>query len=1335
MINILWSQFEKNQQAKDISFESFCFQVAYIKYKDYGFFENFYNTPGSEFYLVLHTDCPELDLKVGDEIGWQVKWWFNSEDNTSLTAKRRKELEKGFSTTLNRHSSIKLWIICTPGSFVEDKFIELKESLVLLNSNTDILHWNKETFMNFQSSDFEKFNCVYHHYFNANFIGFDFLRNYSTRRIDELQKKFDTDLYTPSHYDDEIFFVIDYKAIFEEIAIRAKYLADKVEEIESDSLYNFQFSSFDEEYIRASQDLLEKCIKVSKETIEVISSGLSLGKIMKLKSLLISFSEEYKDYAKILDKKLKSGDYMVDKNNWSEKNINNDYILPSIIGIRDLLIYSKEDKDHSVLDLFLDVATKDIHILSSAGYGKTNIACNICFESLERGIPALLILGSSFRKTEFPQKIILEQLEIDTQYTFKEFLQALNTLGFSKGVKIPIIIDGLNESKPYDDIWKSNIKNIIKDVQELDYVVFITTCRNRYIESIFEEPDISKIKNTKILNGLDDKQRLEAIPKYFKKYNINPTSWNFNQNLFINPLLLKIFSEVNKNKSNVHISMANVFDSIEEYIKEIEAKVSVINSSTDIIIKKRVRNGIKEYCNKLWDNNNRELSIEVFHEVISPQSFQLSGSLTQKLLDEGLCFQTNLNNENETIQFTYDLVAGYAIASRVLINPNWKAREIKNKLIELGIEEKLFDKVNYHPLRQDILMSLMHLLPKKFGVQIFELFDIELVMEECFNNIDYFIDREEGLKKILEYLSSENKSNSNFQILIKRLFQNNFLKEIHGLTDFTIQVLSLLDQVEIDIYWSELIRKNRTKIFQYLEKLNKLYKRNKGNNENKEHDLRLCFLLTTSSNKSIRSIATENLFLIGKSQPLKILSLLESTLIFQDLNSLESITAALCGAIISYKSKEVTFSCLDFLNSHFIPHFESTHICIVDHVLTISEFYKSNFDPDYSNSIDFKCDHYNLEIDSDIKKNEDSYSPFPIGIDLYDFNKYQIRGIASDRYDKRETFPPKECLSIILSNVKRKGYKRSLFDSIDEDFYKDNYYRYSGVSTNKKLITYSEKYLWQSYLEFVGFLVLSGKLVSDYSTRFRCDYNFFDPTFPLLPKKFQLITNCFCPSESDNVQDWINLEEDNFINSFFINNLYTKDDWVLASLDISQKERSNNTRFHLTVDGFFIDANTVKDFEEVIYNGRFHQNSNRFHNLFAGEINWSDFSKTEENNYYYNKFSLRDLVYDYSWADWTEDRFENPNFKFLNTELADILNLNFNLDDLSYYTIKGEKVTNIIWAESSTLYYIRREIIEELKRKLNLDFIWYQFASKYGDYNDTNLKPSYKDLIKIIPLK
>ena len=954
MTSFQWSQFEQNQQAKDISFESFCFQIAYIKYKDFGFFENFYNSPGSEFYLKLHTDLPELNLKVGEEIGWQAKWWLDGEDkSTSLIQARREKLIANLKTTLSRHPNIKHWIICTPNSFNEDAFKKLKTELNKLSSNTEISHWNKNSFSNFLTQQFDKFNDVFNHYFSSNFIGFEFLKKYSQRRIDDLQKKFDTDLYTPSHYDDEVFFVMSYKAIFEEIDIKIKYLQDDLDEIEKDDSFNAEFKSFDKEYIETAQALLKKCVHTSKEAINIITSGLSIEKVEILKSLLLSFDKEYRSSAIILDRKIKSKEYIIDEKNWNEKHTNERYIIPSITKLRDYLISSKEDGERCLLDFVNDVNTKDIHILSSAGYGKTNIACNICVETQEKNIPSLLILGSSFRKTELPQTIILEQLGISTQYTFKQFLQALNTLGFTKGVKIPIIVDGLNESKPFDEIWKSNIKEIIRDIKELEYVILITTCRNRYVEAIFEEPDITKITNTKTLSGLTEKQRLEAIPKYFKKYNIIPTSWNFNQDLFINPLLLKIFSEVNKDSDNLHISLENVFESIDSYIHQIEEKSSIVNSSIDKILKKRVKGKINEYCLNLWNNSTRETSLEDFHSIVAPESKTISNSLTQKLLDEGLCFQKNLGDENETVQFTYDLVAGYAIASKVLLNNLTKPEEVKDALIELGIEKMLFNEETYHPLRQDILMSLLHLLPSKFGVQLFELFENESVLEEAYNNIDYFIDNPEGQEKILKNILNEEQESRNSKILFEKLFENNFKKEVHGLGDFTIKVLASLSQVEIDINWSELFRKNRHSVYPLLKEINKLYLKRSVSERNTEQDLYLSFLSTTSSDKSIRSLATENLFLIGKKHPEKLLQLATITISFPDINCLESAVVAICGTVLSIKNKEFTKNCLLFFENDFLPKFNSTHICIIEYILTVQEFAKTIYNLDFTESIQF----------------------------------------------------------------------------------------------------------------------------------------------------------------------------------------------------------------------------------------------------------------------------------------------------------------------------------------------------------------------------------------------
>jgi hypothetical protein len=74
MIEISWERLRTNSESREISFESFNFQLAFKKYSKYGSFEYDYNTPGSEFYLTLDKDCNELQAKSGYTVGWQVKF-------------------------------------------------------------------------------------------------------------------------------------------------------------------------------------------------------------------------------------------------------------------------------------------------------------------------------------------------------------------------------------------------------------------------------------------------------------------------------------------------------------------------------------------------------------------------------------------------------------------------------------------------------------------------------------------------------------------------------------------------------------------------------------------------------------------------------------------------------------------------------------------------------------------------------------------------------------------------------------------------------------------------------------------------------------------------------------------------------------------------------------------------------------------------------------------------------------------------------------------------------------------------------------------------------------
>ncbi|MEC5395262.1 hypothetical protein [Bergeyella sp. RCAD1439] len=1337
MINILWSQFDINQQAKDISFESFCFQVAYLRYREFGFFENYFNTPGSEFYLKLHTDCLELNLKAGDEIGWQVKWWYNTEDNTSLTKDRRRQLSNNFATTLKIHPDIKLWIICTPASFTESAFNQLKRSLQELSPNTQFLHWNKETFRNFFFENQSLFGGLFHHYFNSNFIGFKALAEYTEKQIEYLQNKFNTDLYVPSHYDEEIIQLLDYNTLFNELELKSTYIQDDITHVKRYIDRKDIESFLNPDYANGVLELIEFICQTLEEISQILVSKLNIEKCKKIDEKIDEYIKVYHSFADKLNKNIKENKWAKDEDSnqydWRHRDIIEqiNYLHSHFVEIENS---EERFRNHKPLPIsftkLLDsVFQKDVHILSSAGYGKTNIACNIAKTCIEKNIPAVLLLGSNFRNSNLPQKTIIELLSIERDYSFKEFLQALNTLGFTKGVKIPIIIDGLNESNPYKDIWQTHIFDIVQETQKLDYLCLITTCRDRYINSIFEKEKVTDIENTFVLEGLTEKQKQLAVPKYFEKYNIVPTSWNFDKDLFKHPLLLKIFCEANEGARHINISIDNIFQSFDKYYNNIIIKVT----DNDSLAKRNIDSRISQLCTKLWNDNSRHIGIVDFVSIIDPQSEKLSGTFAIKILDEGLClFQRNLDDtKEENIQFAYDLVAGYLIASKVLLA---EVKTVNDLVVHFddNLQKKLFDENLTHPLAEDIMISLLYLLPTKYDVELFEIFDNATSLEICCRNIDYYINNFTGQEKIKKIFTNTTTDNPNFNILLNKLFENIFQKGIYGLSQFALSILMPLSQVEIDINWAEIIRKNNTTSYDLLLMINKTLLYGKISITEAEDFFCISFLSTVSTNLILRELATENLYLIGRNFPDHILTLFKIYNKFQDVNAIESLLASLCGIVLFVKNEGLTLKVMSFLVDDLLPSLNNTHIGIIDYILTISEFALAKYGIDYSAQLNFNKSFIVPDLSTDDKQ----YSPFNstlTGVDMYDFIKYQIAYISSDNYHKRDTFTENDSIKIVLNRVKEKGYDEDLFAGINKSFQEDDRYRYGRGS---KIKFYAEKYLWQSYFEFVGYLFLENKLNSDDENRYRCLDIYFDPAFPRLPSRNQIIPECFFPEKDADIQEWINSENQNFIDKYYIHKIFTNDDWVLLSASINQEGKENDTRFNLYANAFLIENDKINAFEKDIDTEAYHfGNGTYFYNIYAGEIAWSKFIEDKEKYFDNEKYSLTELVWDYRWSSWSNNRYENSSFPFLNAKIAIANKLDFSLKDLSFYNSNNEQVTKIMWCDSALLYYIRKDILEQVMKSQKKHIVWCQFVSKYGEfgsYNEKKLNLSFKDLRKMI---
>lgn len=129
------------------------------------------------------------------------------------------------------------------------------------------------------------------------------------------------------------------------------------------------------------------------------------------------------------------------------------------------------DQARDMSQRFALLKESDLHIFGNAGFGKTHLCCHVCQERLERGLPALLILGAHFTTGEPLEKQLLSILDIPPAYSWHDFLQALDSVARVHCTRIPIIIDGLNEAIVggiFTSTWRLGLPGLTASFREAD---------------------------------------------------------------------------------------------------------------------------------------------------------------------------------------------------------------------------------------------------------------------------------------------------------------------------------------------------------------------------------------------------------------------------------------------------------------------------------------------------------------------------------------------------------------------------------------------------------------------------------------------------------------------------------------------------------------------------------------------------------------------------------------------------------------------------------------------------------------------------------------------------
>lgn len=956
MKNINWDKLKPYSGDTKKSFEELCYQIVSEKFKNdilngaiLTSIDDSGGGDGVEFYLTYEN---------GDIYGWQAKFFANNRLNEGG---RKEQIKKSLQTAYDKHPNIKKWFLCSKGNLTPDEknwfdndlqnSVKNGKTVLPLNHNIKLIHWGESELLNY----LQDYSNIYRFFFYEKILSFEWFKN--RYKIDEnrrqIKHKYMSKIHIQTDIDNEIIKILGNKrlAIILKNEIEIHRLLDDQKSYQKDycilfneninDLYQELLNKFREE-VNINKYLIDNCVNRlftlinlledkdilnSKKEINLLKEDIKIAKDISIKCRNFIYSDIYFETIK--------------KDNENKTNPFNKFNITFNNAVSSLEWCFK---------VFELLDENELHISGDAGMGKTHVSFNIYEDQIiNQEEPAIFIFAKEISIEDNLENQLKNILSIPTDWSFDDFLGALEICARVYKVKIPIIIDGLNESTHWSSVWKNGLEKFILKVKQYLHIVLITTYRSSYEDQLFtnkyfEYDDKWKLK--KYINGFEG-LNWKAIERYFEYYKIKLENHSNAIGYFKHPLHLKIFCETKNHKrtEEVKVSFKNedLFDVFDEYIKRsnnnITASLKELDPkyNNDFTEKKLLQ--LSKY---FWENNTRGM----------PRSEKLFRDDELRIFEgENLLIYRdwNIDNDKEEIQFTYDLLGGYLI-SKYLIQSyqeyypiikvssnNWIVKVAKafsdeyiperatdlcyesfkktsilintvisNKVaLEKFITSREFRKrllefKTEHPLYDDILRTITILIIKKANVFLFNILENKRARkystESLFEINSKFIKENEEL--INNFLEDEFISNSE-QLL-------NLSKQIEFDTEhplnfhFWSDLLKKLSMSERDLLWSEYIRKNhswyRDSYFtKFVNNFEKACIEQKEISNRVHIGAKKVMWVFTTNIKRLRDGATRALYYYARRYPKEFLDLLKYSIDINDPYVMERMLAVTYG--------------------------------------------------------------------------------------------------------------------------------------------------------------------------------------------------------------------------------------------------------------------------------------------------------------------------------------------------------------------------------------------------------------------------------------------------------
>ena len=736
---------------------------------------------------------------------------------------------------------------------------------------------------------------------------------------------------------------------------------------------------------------------------------------------------------------------------------------------------------HDALELYRFfwryLTTNLVAVIGPAHAGKTHLAAALT--AAREGRPSGVYLEAWPLTRRGTVDDLLTRLPGLATSSFIEILEAVEAAGERSGTRIPVVIDGLNESEDPAN-WKAELKRLKVALSDFRHVVVVITIRPS-TEEIALPADLQRFR----CDGFSS-LTLQAIRSYFAFYKIDPGSLRLPLRRFSDPLFLRIFCEstnpdrmVEVDLDEIPASLVGAFIRFRETVADrIANRPGSVRRYTPGILR-----ALDTIALSLWETNRRATTFDKVRELIGDRSVDWTESLARALADEGILSREAEPGGDERSAFLFDAFAGFLLADALTkhMSPNTFQAWIRddNTIARLGAVPQ-----EAHPLAFDIRKALVSMVPRSLPSQLWQFLDGDLKREAIIDAADL-----EGS------LLDDATSTEIGQIALlpptspnRDLFDR--FREVQDDSDhplnaeFLDQLLTSQSVSDRDLRWTEWVRASAEQLLQdVLEFADEWRQRESRTREDRLRALWLKWLLTTTV-RHLRDHATLALYWYGRFDPRTYFELVLSSLQTSDPYVPERMLAASYGVVMAVPgdgrsgSDELT----PFLSGLWDALGDSKATSATDHwlmreyaegIVEVTRRYYPDALGRWLGGVQFATPSRTLATSAGesraIANANLSYG--------YYFEKYTVSRLVGGRFSHGADSPEyQEMMSWIRGRTWQLGWRPEGFGSIDRILGRS---LYDERTRPDRTDTYTQKYGWIGFYEAAGRQQREGRLTID----------------------------------------------------------------------------------------------------------------------------------------------------------------------------------------------------------------------------------------------------------------